>query len=154
MSGNLAPAKAKQEGCLALCAAGGYAQFQAIGTIALGRVVAQLGRTEEGLQLIREGLALQHETGNRAAITQYLTWLAATLREGDFLAEAMTAADEALGANRDEKIYRPGALIVRAQINETLDRREAAEADLATARKLATTMGAQFYLVQLETLFP
>jgi hypothetical protein len=76
----------------------------------LGQARVQLGRTVEGIALMRDGIAGLIEAGSRMEIRNCTTWLAeAQQREGN-IADALETTEHTLQANLDEVVYRPEIL--------------------------------------------
>jgi tetratricopeptide (TPR) repeat protein len=82
----------------------------------LGHVRAQLGRTSEGVGLIRRGMADLLETGVRVGITRVTTWLVAAQECQGTTAEALETIEQALRVNPDELVNRPEALRIRGEL--------------------------------------
>jgi class 3 adenylate cyclase/tetratricopeptide (TPR) repeat protein len=124
---------------------GEFPQFAAISSILLGRVRAEAGHPEEGLAHIKEGLTLLTDTGNRAAITQYLNWCAATYAQCGSWELALKTIDDALTVNPYEICHRAESLRMRAEFRLKKGDREGAWEDLKSAIELAQSIGAVLY---------
>jgi tetratricopeptide (TPR) repeat protein len=109
----------------------------------LGWSQAQLGCANEGVAVIRQGLAGLAEAGAKIAITAYLAWLAEAQALDGKLGEAIITIEEALAANPEELFYRPNALTCRGELRLKLGQTELAEADFHDAIALAQTMSAK-----------
>jgi predicted ATPase len=94
----------------------------------LGRARAQLGLADEGVALIRQGLAGLLQAGVRARISNYTAYLAEAQERRGAIAEALETVEQALQANPDELAYRPEILRVRGEL-----RLKAGQAQLALA---------------------
>jgi class 3 adenylate cyclase/tetratricopeptide (TPR) repeat protein len=121
----------------------GFPQYTLGARIILGRAEAGLGRAEAGAALLRGGIAAMAGTRLGAAITLYLTWLAAVEQMiGDTAAATMTI-DRALTANPLERFYRSESLRVRAALALAAGDHAAATAAAAEAVATARAMGAR-----------
>ena len=109
----------------------------------LGLARAQLGRTTEGIALIRQGIAGVLAAGQRVAMSMYMTYLAeAQEREGNII-EALGTVEQALRTNPDELSYRPETLRLRSELRLKLGQLEQAEAGFREAIALARSIGAK-----------
>ena len=111
--------------------------------ILLGWARAQLGRADEGVALIRQGLAGLIESGSRWFITDCLTRLAEALALDGKIDDALSTIEEALLANLEELVFRPNALTCRGELRLKLGQPELAEADFREAIALAQKMQAK-----------
>jgi tetratricopeptide (TPR) repeat protein len=73
----------------------------------LGQARAQLGRTTEGIALIRQGIADLLEIGMRLTIPYLTSEMAVAQERGGAITDALEAAEQALQANPKEFFYRP-----------------------------------------------
>ena len=115
----------------------------ALSRAALGHARARLGRTSEGIALIRQGMAGLLDTGSRFGVTNVAASLAETCECGGAIMEALEAVERALEANPDELIYRPESLRIRGELREEQGQTGQAEADFRDSIKLARSMGAK-----------
>jgi class 3 adenylate cyclase/tetratricopeptide (TPR) repeat protein len=117
----------------------------------LGEARAQLGRTTEGIALLREGIAGMLRLGVRLASGIYSVWLAeAESRQGANL-DGLKTIEQALEANPDELKYWPEALRVRGELRAQQGATEAAENDIRDAITLAQTKGAKAWELRATT---
>nr|WP_295658810.1 adenylate/guanylate cyclase domain-containing protein [Polymorphobacter sp.] len=121
----------------------GFPQYTLGARIILGRAEAGLGRAEAGVALLRGGIAAIMETRLGAAITLYLTWLAAVEQMIGDTAAATVTIDRALTANPLERFYRPESLRIRAALALAAGDHAAAIAAAAEAVANARAMGAR-----------
>jgi class 3 adenylate cyclase/tetratricopeptide (TPR) repeat protein len=142
LDGELSEGEALARQAMELCDAHGFPQFAGISRIVLGRARAGLGGAEEGVTLIREGLAGLTSTGARVGVTMYLAWLAEALALAGRLPDALQALDQALDVNIQEASYRPEVLRLRGELRARAGAVDAARADLGEALELAKAMGA------------
>src|SRR5712692_5117048 len=99
----------------------------------LGRARAQLGLADEGVALIRQGLAGLLQTGVRSRISNYTAYLAEAQERRGVIAEALETVEHALQANPDELAYRPEILRVRGELRLKQLQTKLAEADFREA---------------------
>jgi predicted ATPase len=117
----------------------------------LGRARRELGRTGEGIALLREGVARAIESGARLNIVQSLTWHAqAQMLEGA-IADALGTMEDALRANPEELWFRPEAYRIRGEIRLKQGDRSLAEADFREAITLAQKMSAKAWELRATT---
>ena len=121
----------------------GFAQFAPYTRIVLGYARAQLGRANEGVTLMRQGLSRLAEMGARIHITSCLSWLAEAQGLDDATAGALATIEDALQANPDEIVLRPEAFRVRGELKLKLGETQRAEADFREAIALAQKMSAK-----------
>lgn len=125
--------------------------FAADGAILRGRAIAELGRSAEGVELIRDGIARSAASGQRTGLAYYLGYLAEAQAMAGAFDQALSSVDEALGSLGEERVYQPHFLSLRAQIRLQLapahgqELLESAERDFREAIVLAQSMKAKFY---------
>jgi tetratricopeptide (TPR) repeat protein len=115
----------------------GFPFLADLGRPLLGWAQAQLGRTSEGIAVIRQGLASLAEAGTRTAITSRLTNLAEAQALDGKIEDALVTIEEALQANPEELSFRPGALTYRGVLRLKFGQTERAAADFREAIALA-----------------
>jgi tetratricopeptide (TPR) repeat protein len=109
----------------------------------LGRARAQLGRTTEGIALIRQGIAGGLAVGQRVTLPLYGTYLAeAQEREGG-IADALETTEQTLRTYPDELSHRPETLRLRGELWLKQGHTELAEAGFRESIALAQTMSAK-----------
>jgi class 3 adenylate cyclase/tetratricopeptide (TPR) repeat protein len=118
-----------------------YACDLARGVIGWAR--AQLGRTGEGVSLIRQALAGFAERGARVGNTDVLTRLAEAQALDGATGEALDTVELALKANPEELVFRPNTLRYRGALRLKVGQSELAEADFRDAITLARRMSAK-----------
>jgi class 3 adenylate cyclase/tetratricopeptide (TPR) repeat protein len=111
--------------------------------VPLGLARAELGRTAEGVVLLRRALAAASESGSRFRITLMLTYLAEAQALDGAVADALITIDDALRANPQELFFRPETLRVRAELRLRQGDSGLAEADFREAISLAQKMNAK-----------
>ena len=79
---------------------------------------------DEGIALIREGIAGLLKTGSRLGVSRHAAWLAMALEYDGRVMEAFETMEEALHANPDELFYRPEILRINGEfhLNKSSDR--------------------------------
>jgi class 3 adenylate cyclase/tetratricopeptide (TPR) repeat protein len=117
----------------------------------LGLARAELGRTAEGVALLREALADATERGSRLQITLPLTYLAEAQALDGAVADALRTIDDALQANPQELFLRPEILRVRGELRLRQGDSGPAEADFREAISLAQKMGAKAWELRAAT---
>jgi tetratricopeptide (TPR) repeat protein len=121
----------------------GFAEGTFYPRIPLGLARAELGRTAEGVALLRQALAVATESGARLLITETLTYLAEAQALDGAVADALRTIEDALRANPQELYLRPETLRVRGELQLRQGDRGAAEADFREAISLAQKMSAK-----------
>jgi class 3 adenylate cyclase/tetratricopeptide (TPR) repeat protein len=128
---------------LACCEEYGLLDAAIWAQIPLGLARAELGRTAEGVVLLRQALASANKSGSRFQIT----WLLMSLGDAQALdgayADALRTIDDALRANPQELSFRPESLRVRGELRLRQGDSGLAEADFREAISLAQKMGAK-----------
>jgi tetratricopeptide (TPR) repeat protein len=109
----------------------------------LGHARAELGRTAEGIALIREGIAGSLKAGVRITVTRYINSLAAAQRLDGAISDALGTIEQALQFNPAELIYRPETFRLRGELRLEQGQAELAAGDFREAIALARTMGAK-----------
>jgi class 3 adenylate cyclase/tetratricopeptide (TPR) repeat protein len=121
----------------------GFLLLREMALICMGWARAYLGDTDEGVSLIRKGLAGRAENEARVGITDYITVLAEALALDGALTDALSTIEDALQANPQEMIFRPNILTCRGELQFKIGRAELAEADFREAIALAQKMSAK-----------
>ena len=109
----------------------------------IGWARAQLGRTAEGVSLIRQALAGFEKSGARVGNTDVLTRLAEAQVLDGATNEALDTIDLALKENAEELVFRPNALRYRGKLWLKVGQSELAEADFLDAITVAQRMSAK-----------
>jgi tetratricopeptide (TPR) repeat protein len=136
---------------LALCDEHGFPFFGALSRFALGLSQAHLGRADDGVTLIHEGLNRFAAIGTRVGVTQYITWLAEAQALQGATSDALATVEEALQVNPEELVFRPEALRVRGELRLKEGRSESAETDFREAIELAHKIGANGWVLRTST---
>jgi tetratricopeptide (TPR) repeat protein len=115
----------------------------ALARCALGHARAGLGRTTEGIFLIRQGIAGKLEYGHRLEITRDLAFLTDAQASAGAVTDALETVEQALCANLEEIAYRPEALRLRGELRLRQGDAKQAEGDFREAIAIAQTMSAK-----------
>jgi predicted ATPase len=118
-----------------------YARDLARGLVGWAR--AQLGRTAEGVSLIRQALAGFEKSGARVGNTDVLTRLAEAQVLDGATNEALDTIELALKENAEELVFRPNTLRYRGKLRLKVGQSELAEADFVDAITVAQRMSAK-----------
>jgi tetratricopeptide (TPR) repeat protein len=102
-----------------------------------------LGRSAEGLTLIRRGIDGLREAGVRTIVSAVTTWLAAALEREGNMPDALETAERALQVNPDGLFYRPETFRVRGELRLKLGQAELAEADFRHSIAMARSISAK-----------
>jgi hypothetical protein len=119
--------------------------------VPLGLARAELGRTAEGVALLRQALAGATERASRLKITRLLTYLAEAQALDGAVADALGTIDDALRANPQELFLRPEALRVRGELRLRQGDSGLAEADFRAAISLAQKLTAKAWELRAAT---
>jgi predicted negative regulator of RcsB-dependent stress response len=117
----------------------------------LGLARAQLGKTAEGVALLRQSLADASDRGVRYLITVRLTYLAEAQALDGAVSDALRTIEDALQANPEELVLRPETLRVRGELRLRQGDSGLAEADFREAISLAQKMGAKAWELRAAT---
>jgi tetratricopeptide (TPR) repeat protein len=116
--------------------------FTATSRCMLGHARAQRGRTIEGIELVRNGIASMLNIGN-VGITYYTAYLAEAQKRAGATADALETIEQALLANPDELACRPEILRLRGELRLKLRQTELSEADFRDSIAMARGMSAK-----------
>ena len=136
---------------LALSDAHGFPFYAAQSRILLGCARAHLGRTGEGVALIRQGLTELSETRTRSALTTWLAYLSEAQALDGATANGLDTIDEALAVNPEELELRPDLFRARRELLLKTGLSDLAEADFREAIALAQKMSAKTYELRATT---
>ena len=109
----------------------------------IGWARAQLGRTAEGVSLIRQALAGFEKSGARVGNTDVLTRLAEAQVLDGATDEALDTMELALKENAEELVFRPNALRHRGILRLKVGQSKLAEVDFLDAITMAQRMSAK-----------
>jgi class 3 adenylate cyclase/tetratricopeptide (TPR) repeat protein len=129
-------------------------QFTYMGVLArafLGFARTQLGRTAEGIALIRRSTTEMPEFGSHLNMGIFTAYLAAALDRQGAVIEALETVEQALQLNPDELVHRPEILRLRGELRFKQGQIELAEADFREAIALAQKMDAKAWELRAVT---
>jgi class 3 adenylate cyclase/tetratricopeptide (TPR) repeat protein len=109
----------------------------------LGHARAQLGRTADGIALLRAGIDEELQIGNRIVVPSLMTYLAAAHLSAGAIGDALETVDRALNLNPDEVVFRPETLRIRGELWFKQGNLQMAEADFRDSIAMARSMGAK-----------
>lgn len=145
------PAEALAAEAVRGCEEKGFPQVAGWARAALGWARAQRGAPRDGATMIRQAINDLEALQTRITMPLFLTFLAeAEAADGDAEA-AFATLDRALAAHPDERVYRPYALLCRAELEARLRRDSEAEADFRAAIDEADQMGAAAHALRAAT---
>src|SRR5262249_27632039 len=102
----------------------------------LGQAWSNLGRTSDGIALLRDGIVGATGSGVRLRLGYFTAAIAeAQERDGDLLA-ALEMLEVAAKTNPDELFYRPETFRLRGELRIKLSQEELAEADFRESLSL------------------
>jgi len=111
---------------------------------ALGQARAQLGRTAEGIALIRQGLAAMLDIGMLLTVPYVIAELAVAQELEGLTVDALETVEQSLQTNPKELLfYRPEALRLRGELRRKQGQKESAQSDFHEAIALAQRMSAK-----------
>jgi tetratricopeptide (TPR) repeat protein len=115
-------------------------------------VRAQMGRTTEGLVLIRREIAgMSRRIGSDMRLSNLYAYLGEAQRLAGATEEALETIEKSLNVNPEERVYRPETLRIRGELRLEQGRRELAEADFREAIALAQSMSAKAWELRATT---
>ena len=123
----------------------------ALSRVGLGEARAQLGRTTEGIALIRQGIAGLLEIGSRLGVSRLMAGLAEAQEREGAIVDALETVEQALRANPHELVYRPETLRLRGELRLKQGQTELAETDVRDSIALAQKMGAKAWELRATT---
>ncbi len=115
----------------------------ALSRVSLGQARAHLGKVEEGITLIRLGIAGMVEIGSRSGVSRVTAALAEAQARAGSIVEALETVEQALKANPGEFAYRPETLRLRGELRIKQGQTAPAEDDFREAITLARSMSAK-----------
>ncbi len=135
------------------CAEHGFPIFGAVATTLRGSALSALGRTEEGLALLMQGLTVYRDTGAALQLPRFLTELADAYGEGGRPVEGLKCLDEAARQIEEtqERWAEAHMLRVRGELLVAAGEREAAEAAFRQAVAVARRQKAKLWELRAAT---
>jgi tetratricopeptide (TPR) repeat protein len=118
-----------------------------------GHALTRLGRPEDGLGEMRDGLRCL-EQGMRTGLSGYYLHYAEALRDVGRPDDAAAAVDEGLrfGDDTGERVLLPALLCLKAELTSTRGQADVANAALDRASELARRQGAAFHEIGVHVL--
>jgi len=144
-------AQAAASDALALAEDLGNPQFIAYAHESLGWAAAHLGRPQEGISLILQGLAGEARAGSKIAKCEILVGLAEAQALDGKINDAFETTEEALRTNPEEMLFRPEALVCRGGLRLEIGQKDVAEADFREAIALSQEMRAKLLELRATT---
>ncbi len=123
-------------------------QFPWIATLAricIGNARVRLGHVEEGMALIRRGIAELLDLGTTLALSSYTAYAAAALQRKGATLDALATVQQAIRQHPDQILYRPEIFSLRGDLRLDQGETDLAEADFREAITLAQKLGAKAY---------
>jgi tetratricopeptide (TPR) repeat protein len=108
----------------------------------LGYLGGQLGRLDEGLELLSEGISDLNQSGAHISVVRNMMWRADLVFRCSQFADALETVEEALQVNPEERVYVPEILRLRGEILIRQGAVAKAEGDLLQGIELAHRIGA------------
>jgi tetratricopeptide (TPR) repeat protein len=129
----------------------GFPELATWHRIPLGLARAELGRTADGVDLLRQAVQAMIAKGQRTTMTHTLTMLAQAQALDGNVADALKTIGGALNANAEELFCRPETYRVRGELRLNRGDRGKAEADFREAIAIARRMGAKSWELRAAT---
>jgi tetratricopeptide (TPR) repeat protein len=120
-------------------------QFVAGGSIYRGWAMAEQGRTDEGIVLIRAGLDSQLTPGNRRGLPQLFRALSEAQARAGQLEEALATIEQAFSAVGEMQLWLPGVLWWRGELHLKRGDETKAAGDFREAIAVARRIGSKAY---------
>jgi predicted ATPase len=139
------PAQERAAALIAFSAKQGFPYWTAVGTVIQGWALAKQGQGEEGIALIRQGLAAFRATGTELSLPLFLALLSEACRKVRRLEEGLTVLAEAIAAVArggvrfyEAELYRlKGELTLQLQVESHKSKIEEAQACFLKAINIA-----------------
>jgi tetratricopeptide (TPR) repeat protein len=126
-------------------------EYVAWGSVWRGWAVAEQGRTDEGIALIRAGLDSAATLGTRAGLPHYLMALSEAQERAGQLEEALAAIEQAFPAVGEQRLYLPYVLWRRGELHLRRGDETKAAGDFREAIAAARRMGSKAYELRATT---
>jgi tetratricopeptide (TPR) repeat protein len=130
---------------LELAEKGQFAELSSHLQIQLGHARAQLGRTSEGIALIRRGIAGLLKIAPHPGLASFFTLLAAAQQRSGETDDALESIEQSLQVNPEVRLARPETLRVRGELRLEKGQAGQAETDFRDSIALARSMGAKAF---------
>ena len=126
-------------------------QFVAQGSVYRGWAMAEQGRTDEGIALIRAGLDSLATLGTRVGLPQYLIALSEAQARAGQMEEALAAIEQAFSAVGEQQRWLPGVFWWRGELYLKRGDETKAVGDFREAIAVARRMGSKAYELRAAT---
>jgi tetratricopeptide (TPR) repeat protein len=126
-------------------------EYTAYASAYLGWAIAEQGRTNEGIALIRAGLDSLTILGNRSGLPQLFSAFGEELARAGHLEEALAAIEQALSAVGEQQIYLPGVLWQRGEVHQQLGDETKAADDFRETIAVAQRIGSKAFELRATT---
>jgi predicted ATPase/class 3 adenylate cyclase len=122
-----------------------------VASICRGWAMAEQGRTEEGIALIRSGFDFAMAQGNRLNNLPFLNALSEAQARAGQLEAALVTTEQAFSAVGEQKIYLPGVLRWRGELCLKRGEETQADRDFGEAIAVARRIGSKAYELRATT---
>jgi DNA-binding winged helix-turn-helix (wHTH) protein/tetratricopeptide (TPR) repeat protein len=129
----------------------GFQEFATWHRIPLGIARAELGRTAEGVALLKQAVLAMTKREQRITMTHTLTWLAQAQALDGAIDDALKSIGDALIANPEELYVRPETYRVRGELRLKRGECAKAEGDFREAIAIAKKMRAKAWELRAAT---
>ena len=126
-------------------------QFVALGSAYRGWAMAEQGRTDEGIALIRAGLDSYLTLGTGASVPQFFIALSDAQVRAGRMEEALATIEQAFSAVGEMQIYLPGVLWWRGELHVKRGDENKAAGDFRKAITVARRMGSKAFELRATT---
>jgi class 3 adenylate cyclase/tetratricopeptide (TPR) repeat protein len=123
-------------------------EFVAFASIYRGSAMAEQGRIDEGIALIRDSLS---RSGNRSSLPGFLIVLSEAHARAGQLEEALAAIDQAFTTVGEQQILLPGVLWQRGEVHLLLGDETSSAADFREAIRVAQRIGSKAFELRATT---
>src|SRR6516165_5844446 len=103
----------------------------------LGQARVELGRTAEGIALMRQGIDDAVKIGTRTGVAYLIMCLAAALLRSGAIEDALETVEQALNFNPEDTVGRPETLRIRGELRLKQGNPQVAEVDFRDSIAMA-----------------
>jgi tetratricopeptide (TPR) repeat protein len=125
--------------------------YVAAGSVYRGWEMAEQGRTDEGIALIRAGLDSYLPLGSKANLPQHFIALSEAQARAGQLEEALATIEQAFSAVGESRVYLPGVLWWRGELHLKRGDETKAVGDFREAIAVARRIGSKAYELRATT---
>src|SRR5208282_1097319 len=126
-------------------------EYVAYASVYRGWAIAEQGRTNEGIALIRTGLDSLAMLGNRSGLPQLFSAFGEELARAGQLEEALAALEQAFFAVGEQQIYLPYVLWRRGEVHQRRGDEPRADRDFRETIAVARRMGSKAFELRATT---